>query len=30
MGKEILRFDNIEVEKNKFYRYKTSHFFWKT
>ena len=23
MGKEILMFDNIEIEKNKFYRYKT-------
>ena len=23
MGKEILTFDNIEIEKNKFYRHKT-------
>ena len=23
MGKEILTFGNIEIEKNKFYRYKT-------
>ena len=24
MGKEILTFGNIETEKNKFYRHKTS------
>ena len=23
MGKEILTFDNIEIQKNKFYRYKS-------
>ena len=23
MGKEILRFGDIEIEKNKFYRHKT-------
>ena len=27
MGKEILTFGNIEIEKNKFYRYKTP-VFW--
>ena len=26
MGKEILTFGNIEIEKNKFYRHKTSIF----
>ena len=26
MGKEILTFGNIEVEKNKFYRHKTPTF----
>ena len=26
MGKEILTFRNIEVEKNKFYRHKTPTF----
>ena len=24
MGKEIITFDDIEIEKNKFYCYKTS------
>ena len=27
MGKEILTFGNIEIEKNKFYRHKTPNFF---
>ena len=26
MGKEILTFDNIEIDKNKFYRHKTPTF----
>ena len=26
MGKEILTFANIEIEKNKFYRHKTQFF----
>ena len=29
MSQEILRFGNIEIEKNKFYRHKTP-FFWET
>ena len=29
MGKEILTFGNIEIERNKFYRLKTS-IFWGT
>ena len=28
MGKEILTFGNIEIEKNKFYRYKTPVLLW--
>ena len=27
MGKEILTFDNTEIEKNRFYRHKTP-IFW--
>ena len=29
MGKEILTFDNIEIEKNKLYHHKTP-IFWET
>ena len=29
MGKEILTFEHIEIEKNKFYRHKTP-IFWET
>ena len=28
MGKEILAFDNIEIEKSKFYDHKTPIFLW--
>ena len=30
MGKEILRFGDIEIEKNKFYRSKTLRKYWES